>query len=78
MRKIPWTNTPVTHEDSFDFGDPDYFRRGAELYGEFFRRRFMRSQPSNTWVIRTCYGMRAMLTRLRVRVDYGAIWRAET
>jgi len=78
MQWSDWAWEPVIHEGPFDFGDPDYFRRGAELYGEFIRRRFMRSRPTNTWLIKTCYGMRAMLTRLKARVDYGVIWQAET
>lgn len=73
-----WAWEPVMHEGPFDFSDPEYFRRGAEMYGEFIRRRYMRSRPANTWLIKTCYGMRAMLTRLKARVNYGAIWRAET
>ncbi|MBU0717149.1 MAG: AarF/ABC1/UbiB kinase family protein [Planctomycetes bacterium] len=78
MRWSDWAWEPVIHEGPFDFGDPEYFRRGAEMYGEFIRRRYTRSRPSNTWIIKACYGVRAMLTRLKARVDYGAIWRAES
>jgi aarF domain-containing kinase len=77
-RWCDWAWEPVRHEGPFDFGDPDHFRRGAELYGEGLRRRFTRSRPANTWTIRCIYGLRAMLTRLKARFDYGAVYWAET
>jgi len=73
-----WAWEPVLHEGPFDFGDRDYFRRGTNLYGEFIRRRYMRSRPSNTWLIKCLYGLRAMLAHLKARVDLGAIFREET
>jgi hypothetical protein len=48
------------------------------MYGEFIRRRYLRSRPSNTWLVKAIYGLRAMLARLKARVDLGAIHRAET
>jgi predicted unusual protein kinase regulating ubiquinone biosynthesis (AarF/ABC1/UbiB family) len=73
-----WAWEPIKHDGPFDFSDLDYFRRGAKLYGEFLRRRYTRSRPSNTWLIKCVYGLRAMLARLKARVDVGAIHRAET
>ncbi|MHC4981296.1 MAG: ABC1 kinase family protein, partial [Planctomycetota bacterium] len=62
----------------FDFGNGDYFRRGLDLFGEIVRRRYMRSLPVNTWLGKSFLGLRAILTRLRARVDLGAIVRQET
>jgi hypothetical protein len=73
-----WAWEPILHEGPFDFGDPDHFRRGAELYGQCLRRRYTRSRPANTWMIKCIFGLRAMLAHLRARVDLGAIVRAET
>ncbi len=73
-----WAWEPILHEGPFDFGDPAHFRRGAELYGQCLRQRYTRSRPSNTWMIKCIYGLRAMLNRLGARVDLGAIVRAET
>ena len=73
-----WAWEPVLHEGPFDFGDPDYFRRGAEMYGQCLRRRYTRSRPASTWMIKAIFGLRAMLVRLRARVDFGTIFRAET
>jgi aarF domain-containing kinase len=73
-----WAWEPILHEGPFDFGNLDYFRRGAENYGEHLRRRYTRSRPANTWLIKSIFGLRAMLARLKARVDLGAIFRAET
>jgi len=73
-----WAWEPILHEGPFDFGDLDYFRRGAENYGEHLRRRYTRSRPANTWLIKSIFGLRAMLARLKARVDLGVIFRAET
>ncbi len=73
-----WAWEPVVHEGPFDFGNRDYFRRGAALYGDGIRRRYTRSRPSNTWLIKCVYGMRAVLALLEARVDLGTIHRAET
>ena len=72
-----WAWEPVVHEGPFDFSDPDYFRRGVKVYGEVLRRRYTRSRPANTWMCKAMFGLRAMLTGLKARVDVGAIYRAE-
>jgi hypothetical protein len=73
-----WAWEPILHKGPFDFGDLDYFRRGAEMYGQSLRRRYTRSRPANTWLIKSIFGLRAMLARLKARVDMGAIFRVET
>ena len=72
-----WAWEPVIHEGPFDFSDPDYFRRGAQVYGEALRGRYTRSRPANTWMCKAMFGLRAMLTRLKARVDVGTIYRTE-
>jgi hypothetical protein len=73
-----WAWEPLLHEGTFDFSDPEYFRRGVKLYGELVKRRYTRSRPANTWMCKGIYGNRAMLARLKARVDMGAIHRQET
>jgi hypothetical protein len=73
-----WAWEPILHEGPFDFRDLDYFRRGVEMYGHCLRRRYTRSRPANTWMIKCIFGLRAMLARLEARVDFGTIFRAET
>ena len=72
-----WAWEPVIHEGPFDFGRPEYFRRGVEVYTALLRRRYTRSRPANTWMIKAIYGLRAMLTRLEARVDVGTVYRTE-
>jgi len=73
-----WAWEPVVHDGPFDFGNLDYFRRGAAMYGHGIRQRYIRTRPSNTWLIKAIYGMRAMLARLEARVDLGAVHGKET
>jgi predicted unusual protein kinase regulating ubiquinone biosynthesis (AarF/ABC1/UbiB family) len=73
-----WIWEPVLHDGPFDFGDAGYFQRGLDLFGEVVRRRYVRSIPVNTWLGKSFFGLRAILTRLRARVDLGAIVRQET
>jgi hypothetical protein len=73
-----WVWEPMRYEGAFDFGDPDYFRRGTEAYGELTRGRYFRSLPLNTWLAKTFIGVRALLTRLGARVDFRGLWKQET
>jgi hypothetical protein len=77
VKMCDWAWEPILHDGPFDFGNLDYFRRGAAMYGEALRRRYTRSRPANTWMIKSIYGLRAMLAHLKARVDLGAIFRAE-
>jgi predicted unusual protein kinase regulating ubiquinone biosynthesis (AarF/ABC1/UbiB family) len=73
-----WTGEPLLHEGAFDFTDGTHFRRGVELYRAMVRRRMVRSNPLNTWLMRLVFGARAILTHLGARVEYGRIRREET
>lgn len=73
-----WLWEPVRHQGPFDFGDPDYFRRGVGVMQEVLRAGHTRSRPVNTWFNRNYMGLRAMLCRLGARVDFGKLLRQET
>lgn len=73
-----WMWEPMQKDEPFDFGDPEYLRRGMHIYGEVLRRRYTRSQPVNTWLARCFIGARAMVYRLRARVNLKAILTAES
>ena len=45
-----WLWAPTRGDEPFDFGDPDQYRDGVRLYGEFMKRRWTRSQPVNVWL----------------------------
>ncbi len=73
-----WLYEPIVHDGAFDFGDPDDFRLGLELRAEALRGRHLRTRPVNIWLDRNHLGLRAMLHRLKARVDCGRILRQET
>ena len=73
-----WLWEPVRHEGPFDFGDPEYFRRGVGLMAEILRGGHTRSRPVNTWLNTNYMGFRALLYRLKARVDFGALLKKET
>lgn len=77
-RFCAWIWKPMLEEGPFDFSDPAYFQHGAEMMAEMFRKRFMRSKPSNTWLNRNFFGMRAVLHHMGAKVDMGALHRQET
>lgn len=73
-----WICEPTRGQEPFDFGRPEYFARGMELWREVIRRRYIRTQPINNWVAKSFIGLRAMLTGLGARVPLGAIMREES
>lgn len=54
-----------------------FLRRRAGMYGEALRRRYTRTRPACTWQMKSIFGLRAMLARLKAHVDLGAIFREE-
>ncbi len=68
-----WSWEPLLHDGPFDFRDGAYLQRGIDLYCEVVRRRYVRSQPLNTWMTRQFLGLRLLLHRLGARVDMNAI-----
>ncbi len=73
-----WMWEPMQEDAPFDFGDPEYLRRGMQLYGDMIRKRYTRSQPINTWLARSFVGARAMAYRLRAKFNLKAILDTET
>ncbi len=73
-----WLWEPVLTDEAFDFGRPDQFKPGVQLYGDFVKRRWTRSLPVNVWLSRTFFGVRAMLTHLEAKLHYGRIMREES
>jgi len=73
-----WVWEPLLSDEPFDYRDPAQFAPGVRLYGEFTKRRWIRSLPVNVWLTRVFFGVRAMLTHLGARVPYGRIMREES
>ncbi len=57
----------------FDFSDTDDFRRGFDIFVEMVRKRYSRARPCTPTMARQQMGMRAMLYRLRAKIDLAQI-----
>ncbi len=66
---VDWLREPASHHGPFDFGDEGHLQRGIDCYAALARRRSTRSHPMYLYFCRTVFGMRAVLYRLRARVD---------
>jgi predicted unusual protein kinase regulating ubiquinone biosynthesis (AarF/ABC1/UbiB family) len=52
-----------------DFGDEADFRRGIDLFTEMVRKRYNRARPCTPAIGRQSFGLRAMLYRLKAKID---------
>ena len=64
-----WSWRPRYCGGVFDFGDEADFRRGIDLFLQMVRKRFSRARPSTPMMARQYFGLRAMLYRLKAKVD---------
>lgn len=68
-----WVLEPLRREGAFDFGDEAHLRRGITALTRLVLKRFTRSLPMQIYMYRSFFGLRAMLYRLRARIDVRAI-----
>jgi aarF domain-containing kinase len=61
----------------FDFGDEADFRRGVLLLTEIGRKRYSRGRPYQPVIARQTFGIRAILYRLRAKIDVKPIAEAD-
>jgi predicted unusual protein kinase regulating ubiquinone biosynthesis (AarF/ABC1/UbiB family) len=69
---------PVRRDGPFDFGNPDYFRQGINLWMRAAQARNLRQDPVNVFMHRCMFERLSLLYRLRAAVDYRRIYFAET
>jgi predicted unusual protein kinase regulating ubiquinone biosynthesis (AarF/ABC1/UbiB family) len=73
-----WMWKPFGQDGPFDFGEPDYLRKGVGLFAELARMRIDSPWlPMNGFIVRWFFGTVAMLYRLRARVDVREIYLRE-
>jgi hypothetical protein len=53
----------------FDFGDEADFRQGIDLFSEMLRKRYNKSRPCTPVIARQHMGWRALLYRLKAKID---------
>jgi len=66
---LRWQLRPVLYDGQFDFGDKNFFREGVELHMALFRKRFTRGAPINIWSSRFIFGFRALVYKLKGKVN---------
>jgi aarF domain-containing kinase len=74
---IEWCWLAQHRGGPFDFGDEAYLRRGIDLFTEMFRKRYTRSRPSTPAIARLNFGVRALLYRLKAKIDVWPITEEE-
>ena len=57
------------YDGPFDFGDEETLQQVIDMLATAARRRYFRSMPVMTWINRHLLGLRALLFRLRARVN---------
>ncbi len=70
-------NEPLIYEGKFDYANPEYQRRGAELLGKAMKVNWVRQKPQNVFAHRLNFQIPALLFRLRSRVNVPELLRAE-
>ncbi len=72
-----WSWRPRYCGGEFDFGDEADFRRGVDLFVEMVRRRYSRSRPCTPSIARQTFGARAILYRLKAKIDVAQLAEAD-
>jgi hypothetical protein len=68
---------PLFHTGAFNFGDAEHFKNSLEAFQEVVRKRYTAAHPVHVYLHRACFGLGALLFRLRSRVDVREIRRLE-
>jgi predicted unusual protein kinase regulating ubiquinone biosynthesis (AarF/ABC1/UbiB family) len=72
-----WFATPERSEGSFDFGDETFFKTGLERVRDQLAKGYTESEPMYIYLTRSFFGNRALLLRLRARVNVKDMHRRE-
>jgi predicted unusual protein kinase regulating ubiquinone biosynthesis (AarF/ABC1/UbiB family) len=68
---------PLLQKGVFDFGDAQHFKNSVDAFKELLRKRYTAGHPMHVYLHRACFGLGALLLRLRCRVDLREIRRLE-
>jgi predicted unusual protein kinase regulating ubiquinone biosynthesis (AarF/ABC1/UbiB family) len=69
QRSFDWMMEPMRSEGPFDFGDEGHLERGFAWYAGVMRDRTVRGHPTYVYHHRSVFGTKALMYRLRARVD---------
>ena len=68
-RSRDWMMEPMKIDGPFDYSDEGHLERGVAVITDMLRRRQMRGHPMYVYYNRCVYGEKAMLYRLRARIN---------
>jgi len=68
-----WVWEPTVTNQVFDYGDPDWYRRGIDLMVQLSRRSRPQNKPVNLFIMRWHLANHAVLYRLKARVNMHAV-----
>lgn len=71
-------NEPILFEGEFDYGDPEYLRRGADWLARVSKQRWFRQEPVNIFAHRLNFQVPALLYQLKSRVNVPRLVREES
>jgi predicted unusual protein kinase regulating ubiquinone biosynthesis (AarF/ABC1/UbiB family) len=82
---LEWMMEPMRCEGPFDFGDESHLRHGYAWFSTTIRDRTVRAHPTYVYYERRVFALKALLYRLRARVNLrqlhaqeSALWRQRT
>jgi predicted unusual protein kinase regulating ubiquinone biosynthesis (AarF/ABC1/UbiB family) len=70
-----WYNEPILFKSRFDYGDPDYIKRGVDILVRAAKEKWVKQQPSNAFCHRVNFQIPALLYKLKSRVDVTEVMR---
>jgi hypothetical protein len=68
---------PLFHKGAFDFGEAQHFKNSVDALKELVRKRYTAGHPMHVYLHRACFGLTAVLLRLKSHVDLREIRRLE-
>jgi aarF domain-containing kinase len=72
-RSRDWMMEPIRTDGPFDYGDEGHLQRGFDFMRDMVRERTMRGHPTYVYFNRCVFAMKAILYRLRARVNLRAL-----
>jgi len=77
VEMLDYYNEPIIYEGKFDYGDPAYLRRGAELMARASKSRWVKQKKQNVFAHRLNLVLPSLLFLLKSRVNVPQLLREE-
>ncbi len=77
LRQMRWAIAPVIAAGPFDFANKEFAEQSADLMKETIKKGYVRNDSFYNWSNRAIIGHRALMYRLRAKVDYSALYHQE-